>query len=249
MGFLFTIFCGKIIKNMSGKTIQLSPNSLNLFLECQQCFWLDKNKGIKRPPAYPYALNSAVDELLKEEFDAYRAKKLIHPLLKENNIKATLFGNQKLLNQWRSNLAGIRYFDEKLGATLFGAPDDALEFANGKIAPLDYKSTGSMAKNIYDRFQLQLDTYTYLMERNGFETARKGYLAFYVVDKSKGFIDRLPFRKEIIEIKTDPEDIYEIFEDAVLCLKKDSPPKHSEDCKFAKWFDKAKKYIATLNNN
>jgi len=224
------------------KAILLSPNSLNLYLECPHCFWLDKNLGIKRPPPYPYALNSAVDALLKEEFDAYRAKKLIHPLLKENNIKAHLFPNQKLLNQWRNNLAGIRYFDPELKATLFGAVDDVLEFENGKIAPLDYKSTGSTAANVYDRFQLQLDTYTFLMEKNGFQTPRKGYLAFYVVDKSKGFLDRLPFRKEFMEIETNPSDVYAIFKEAVDCLRKDSPPKHSADCKFAKWLNEARKY-------
>jgi len=224
------------------KAIQLSPNSLNLYLECPHCFWLDKNEGIKRPPPYPYELNSAVDELLKEEFDAYRAKKLICPLLKENNIDAVLFSNQKLLNQWRNNLAGIRYFDEKLNATLFGAIDDVLEFENGKIAPLDYKSTGSSAEKIYDRFQLQLDTYTFLMEKNGYETARKGYLAFYIVDKSKGFIDRLPFRKEIVKIVTNPDDVYEIFKDAVEVLRKDFPPKHSTDCAYKKWLDGANKY-------
>ena len=76
---------------MPEKNIQLSPNSLNLYLDCPHCFWLDKNKGIKRPPPYPYALNSAVDALLKEEFDAYRTRKMAHPLLKENNIKAHLF--------------------------------------------------------------------------------------------------------------------------------------------------------------
>lgn len=224
------------------KSIQLSPNSLNLFLECPHCFWLDKNTGIKRPPAYPYALNIAVDDLLKEEFDAYRLRKLIHPLLKENHIKASLFSNQKLLNQWRSNLAGIRYFDTDLQATLFGAVDDVLEFSDGKIAPLDYKSTGSTAEKIYDRFQLQLDTYTFLMEKNGFTTPKKGYLAFYVVDKSKGFIDRLPFRKEIMEIDTNPSDIYEIFKEAVNCLRSSSPPKHSRDCQFNKWLVKAEKY-------
>jgi len=227
---------------MSEKAIQLSPNSLNLYLECPHCFWLDKNLGIKRPPPYPYALNSAVDALLKEEFDAYRAKKLVHPLLKENNIKAHLFSNQKLLNQWRNNLAGIRYFDQELSATLFGAVDDVLEFADGKIAPLDYKSTGSTAAKIYDRFQLQLDTYTFLMEKNGFKTPHKGYLAFYVVDKSKGFIDRLPFRKEMVEIDTNPSDIYEIFKDAVGVLRKDTPPPHSSDCKFAKWLKGASGY-------
>jgi len=183
----------------NGKVPQLSPNSLNLYLDCQHCFWLDKNKGIKRPPPYPYALNSAIDSLLKEEFDAYRKKNLPHPLLEESGIKAHLFGNQKLLNQWRNNYAGIRYFDQDLNATLFGAVDDVLEFKGLKLAPLDYKSTGSSAANVYDRFQLQLDTYTFLLEKNGYKTPRKGYLAFYIVDKSRGFIDRLPFRKEIMK--------------------------------------------------
>jgi len=222
------------------KAIQLSPNSLNLYLECPHCFWLDKNLGIKRPPAYPYALNLSVDDLLKEEFDTYRIKGLPHPMLQENNINAKLFSNQKLLNQWRNNLAGIRYFDEGLQATLFGAVDDILEFDDGKIAPLDYKSTGSSAINIYDRFQLQLDIYTFLMEKNGYKTTKKGYLAFYIVDKSRGFIDRLPFRKEIIEIETNSSDVYEIFRDAVLLLKNPTPPNHNQDCLFNKWLKEAK---------
>jgi len=217
------------------KSIQLSPNSLNLYLECPHCFWLDKNMGVKRPPPYPYALNSAVDSLLKDEFDTYRAKNLPHPMLKDNNINAHLFPNQNLLNQWRNNFAGIRFFDPDLQATLFGAVDDVLEFEEGKIAPLDYKSTGSTAANVYDRFQLQLDTYTFLMEKNGFKTTREGYLAFYIVDKSRGFIDRLPFRKEMVQIDTNPSDIYEIFKDAVNCLKQSSPPPHSSDCKFGAW--------------
>lgn len=221
------------------KQIQLSPNSLNLYLDCPHCFWLDKKCGIKRPPPYPYALNSAVDVLLKEEFDAYRQRNEIHPLLLESKIKARLFPNQNLLNQWRDNFAGIRYFDRELEATLFGAVDDILEFEGGKLAPLDYKSTGSKVANIYDRFQLQLDTYTFLLEKNGYKTPRKGYLAFYVVDKSRGFIDRLPFRKEMHEIETNPADIFEIFKDAVSVVKSTNPPGHSRDCQFLKWFEGA----------
>ena len=52
------------------------------------------------------------------------------------------------------------------------------------------------------------------MEKNGFATPRKGYLAFYIVDKSKGFIDRLPFRKEVVEIETNPSDVYGTFKQA-----------------------------------
>lgn len=232
------------------KAVNLSPNSLNLYLECQQCFWLDKNFGIKRPPPYPYALNSAVDTLLKEEFDAYRKRGEAHPLLSESKIKAKLFANQQLLNQWRNNFSGIRYYDPELKATLFGAVDDILEFpdkgesASGGLAPLDYKSTGSKVANVYDRFQLQMDTYTFLLEKNGFKTTRKGYLAFYIVDKDKGFIDRLPFRKEIHQLETNPSDIYQVFREAVLLLRKDTGVPHSQDCLFGKWLDQASKFLA-----
>ena len=43
----FIIFGRDKIYYMVEKNIQLSPNSLNLFLECPHCFWLDKNLGIK----------------------------------------------------------------------------------------------------------------------------------------------------------------------------------------------------------
>lgn len=220
---------------MNQRPIQLSPNSLNLFLECPCCFWLDKKQGIKRPPPYPYALNMAVDVLLKEEFDQYRLKGERHPLMIDNNIQARLFPNQKLLDQWRNNLNGIRFYDERLAATIFGALDDVLEFPDGKLAPLDYKSTGSSVATIYDRFQLQMDVYTYLLEKNGFPTTRKGYLAFYIVDKQNGFVDRLPFKKELHEIETNPQDVPEIFSDAVSVLRQNNLPSHSADCKFGYW--------------
>jgi hypothetical protein len=221
------------------KPIQLSPNSLNLYLECPHCFWLDKKQGIKRPPPYPYALNAAVDLLLKEEFDKYRKKKELHPLLVAYNIPAKLFPNQELLNEWRNNFKGIRYYDAELDATLFGAVDDILEFTDGKLAPLDYKSTGSKVATVYDRFQLQMDVYTFLLEKNGYKTVRKGCLAFYVVDKENGFADRLPFKKEIHMIDTDPSYVPGIFKEAVELLRKDTPPPHNQDCKFGQWLKDA----------
>lgn len=232
-----------VMKNQYNiEKIQLSPNSLNLYLECPHCFWLEKKMGVKRPPPYPYALNSAVDTLLKQEFDSYRIKGETHPLVAANNIPAKLFSNQELLNQWRSNFSGIRYFDQELGATLFGAVDDVLEFPDGKLAALDYKSTGSKVANVYDRFQWQLDIYTYLLEKNGFKTPRKGYLAFYVVDKTNGFNDRLPFKKELHTIDTNPDDVYPLFKEAVEVLRKDVPPAHNSDCKFIAWFNGEKPY-------
>ncbi|MFH1714332.1 MAG: PD-(D/E)XK nuclease family protein [Candidatus Nealsonbacteria bacterium] len=224
---------------MAKKDIKLSPNSLNLYLECPLCFWLEKREGIKRPQPYPYALNAAVDLLLKEEFDRYRAKDEPHPLLTIHNIPAKLWPNQKLLNEWRNNFKGIRYYDRKLEATLFGAVDDILEFNNGALAPLDYKSTGSTVPHVYDRFQLQMDIYTFLLEKNGYTTNRKGCLAFYVVDKQNGFEDKLPFKKEIQMIETDPDHVQSLFKEAVNLLRQDQAPGHQPDCKFGQWFNLA----------
>ncbi len=227
---------------MNNKPIQLSPNSLNLYLECPHCFWLEKRRGIKRPPPYPYALNTAVDTLLKQEFDSYRKEGKPHPLIAANNIQAKLFPNQDLLNQWRSNFSGIRFYNSELDATLFGAVDDILEFEGGKLAPMDYKSTGSTVATVYDRFQTQMDIYTYLLEKNGFLTPKKGYLAFYIVDKGNGFGDRLPFRKELHEIETNPSDVPELFKEAVLLLRGETPPPHSPDCKYGLWLKQANNF-------
>jgi hypothetical protein len=223
-------------------SIKLSPSSLNLFLECPCCFWLEKKKGIRRPQPYPYALNAAVDLLLKQEFDGYRNQKISHPLLLEKKLNAKLFANQMLLNKWRNNFEGIRHFDKETGVTLFGAVDDVLEFPDGKLAPLDYKSTGSAVPTVYDRFQLQMDVYTYLLEKNGYKTPRKGYLAFYVVDKGSGFDGKLPFKKELQEIDTDPLGVVETFKNAVAVLKREVPPPHSSDCEHGKWLSRAGKF-------
>lgn len=222
--------------------IQLSPNSLNLYLECPCCFWLEKKAKIKRPQPYPYALNIAVDFLLKKEFDGYRKKGGSHPLLESHQIKAKLFQNQELLNQWRNNFSGIRYYDQDLKAIIFGAVDDILEFEDGKLAPLDYKSSGSATANVYDRFQIQMDVYTYLLEKNGFLTPRKGYLAFYLVDKENGFEGRLPFKKELREIETDPSDIHQLFKEAVALLKREVPPPHSRECQYGGWLEKVSNF-------
>jgi len=224
---------------MSNQKIKISPKALNLYFECPLCFWLEKNKRIKRPAPFPYELNTEVDELLKQDFDKHRVRGGSHPLLEANNIPAELFQNQKLLDEWRDNSRGLRYYDEKLGATLFGVVDDILDFGQVKLAPFDYKSTGKSVVKIYDRFQLQMDVYTYLLEKSGYSTPRKGILAFYVVDKENSFEDKLPFRKEIHIIDTDPSYIQKVFKEAVEFLQKAAPKEHSPECMFGKWLEKS----------
>lgn len=52
-----------------GQAFKLSRSKIDLFLNCPRCFYFDRRLGVARPPGFPFALNSAVDHLLKLEFD------------------------------------------------------------------------------------------------------------------------------------------------------------------------------------
>ena len=228
------------IKYMS---ITLSPRSLSLYLECPHCFWLDKKMGVKRPQTFPYDLNQTMDALMQEEFDYYRRRGEQHPLLEKNKIKAKLFSNKKLLERWRDSKRGLQFSPRELKATLLGAVDDILEFSDGSLAPLDYKATNKKISKVYDEFQLQMDAYAFLLSKNGYTVRPKAYMAFYIVDADRGFVDSIPFRKELVEIKTDPTEIYEIFTEAVALIKKDKPPRHSRECLFGTWAVEDKDFL------
>ena len=64
---------GKRSRNLfnpeSPEPFKLSRSRIDTFLNCQRCFYIDRRLGVDRPPGFPFALNSAVDTLLKKEFD------------------------------------------------------------------------------------------------------------------------------------------------------------------------------------
>lgn len=53
----------------SSEPFKLSRSKIDLFLSCPRCFYFNRRLGVARPPGFPFALNSAVDHLLKLEFD------------------------------------------------------------------------------------------------------------------------------------------------------------------------------------
>ena len=215
------------------KPIQLSPSSLDLFLECPCCFWLEKRQGIRRPPPYPYALNSAVDLLLKEEFDGYRRKQEPHPLLTAHNIPAKLFPNQDLLNQWRSNFSGIRYYDKDLDAVLVGALDDCL-VNEGKYIPVDYKTRGfDITEGGESFYQNQLNCYSFLLAANEFKQPSYAYLIYFIPREVK-IGGSVIFSVEVKKVSTSIEAARKTFEKAALLLRGEAPTSHSE-CQFCSW--------------
>ncbi len=219
--------------------ITLSRWQLELFVECPRCFWLLKQHGIRQPEGYPLAINTAIDALLKAEFDEYRTKGEPHPILTEHRITAKLFHDPRRLQEWRSSAQGLRWTDPETGHTLHGAVDDLLEFPDGSLAVLDYKSSGAREITIYPSYQLQMDVYTFLLQRLGYRTAPKAFFAFFLVVKDEGFRDRLPFRRTLVPVTPQPGRVLELFRQAVALALSGQMPEPGKKCDICRWFSEA----------
>ena len=248
---------------MISNTIKISRSGLKLFLDCPRCFWLDVRHKIKRPPSYPYTLSSAVDFLVKQEFDKYRVKGELPPILKKffrddpaesltadrqqkerafNGASAKLFRGEQL-SEWRNNFKGIRYYDENLNAILYGAVDDILEFSDGSLAVVDYKSSGSKEITIYDDYQKQMDIYSYILEKNGFVMQPEAFFVFFLVLKDGGgFENALPFREELKIIRTNTSWVESAFERAIETARQDTPPVNPNHCDHCHFVQRASEF-------
>lgn len=208
--------------------IKLSPSTLNLFLECPLCFWMQFRKGISHPSSIFPSLPSGMDRVLKAHFDSYREKGLLPPELSElDGMK--LFDKMELLKVWRNNLKGIAYEDKKVGAILRGAVDDVLVDGK-KLVVLDFKTRGfPLKEDTHESYQEQLNIYTYLLEKNGFDAEHYAYLLFYYPNMVNGDGSVL-FNRKLVKMKTSPSDAEKLFHSAVKLLQDDEPPKESDDC-------------------
>ena len=82
---------------------RISRSKIDLFLECPRCFYLDRRLGFSRPSIPGFALNSAVDTLLKNEFDILRKQKKPHALMDEYGIDAIPYEHPDL-PIWRDDV-------------------------------------------------------------------------------------------------------------------------------------------------
>ncbi|HZZ99731.1 MAG TPA: PD-(D/E)XK nuclease family protein [Candidatus Paceibacterota bacterium] len=224
-------------------TIKLSRSSLKLFQDCPRCFWLDLHHKIRRPPGFPYTLSSAVDFLVKQEFDKYRREGTLPPVFARHNFQAKLFADPRL-TAWRDNRQGVQYFDEDLNAILYGAVDDVLQMNDGSLAVVDYKSTGSREIRIYDDYQKQMEVYSWLVGRNGFQAHTEAYFVYYQVDKSGGgFANALPFIEQLKAVKVNTSWVPDVFEQAVMVARRDTPPEIETFCEHCKYVQDAGKFF------
>lgn len=138
----------------------------------------------------------------------------------------------ELLEVWRNNLKGIQWTDEK-GNVFRGAVDSILQ-KDDKLIVLDYKTRGyPLKEDTAGNYQEQLDTYNFLLRKNGYGTEDYGFLLFYHPDKVNGNGD-VVFHKELVKMEIDVGNAERLFKEALSILEGELPDSN-EECGFCKW--------------
>jgi hypothetical protein len=200
---------------------KISRSKIDLFCECPRCAFLDLRLGVKRPSGPAFTLNNAVDELLKREFDGYRADGTPHPLMAHYGIDALPMQHDRL-DEWRDALRrGIAYHHEETNLMVRGGVDDVWQTPRGELIVVDYKATSkkegpSTVADLYPSYKRQMEIYQWLFRRNGFSVSPTGYFV-YVNGKSdaKAFDGKLEFDACLIAYAGDDSWV----EDALRSLK------------------------------
>ncbi len=197
--------------------IKLSPSALNFFLGCPTCFWLSYNKRIEPPSGPMPSITNGLDRVIKEYMNRYRSREI--PPLLQGRVPGRLIGFLPVTLS--ANIEGNAFN---------GRLDECVVLENGLHAPLDHKTKGFAPRNndVHEAYQLQMDSYTLLLEKNGHPVSKTGYIVYYYPDFGE-LHKGVPFRVHVSEIKTDPEKALKVFRDAVKCLE-GNEPEPNKDC-------------------
>ena len=222
----------------SSKPFKLSRSKIDSFMNCQRCFYLDRKLGVSQPPGFPFNINSAVDELLKKEFDYYRSIKEQHPYMKNLDINVLPYQN-KDLDDWRQNFKGVQYFDEKNNFIITGAVDDIwIDVDTNELIVVDYKSTSkntdvSINEDWQVGYRRQMDIYQWLLRKNGYSVSSTGFFVYCNGDKSKErFNNTITFKVSILKYEANSEWIENSISKIKLLLDQDMIPEYTESCSY-----------------
>jgi hypothetical protein len=225
----------------STKPYRISRSGLELFHDCPRCFYYDKRIGHARPPGFPFNLNSAVDALLKREFDDYRRRRKPHPLMKQAGIQAIPFAHPDL-DKWRTNFTGVQALHGPTNLLVTGAVDDLWENTRGELIVVDYKATAKAAEitelneDWHASYKRQIEIYQWLLRQIGFMVSPTAYWVYANGDAAAERFDQtLRFRMTVIEYQGADDWVDDHIKAAKKCLMRKTPPPAAEGCDFCEF--------------
>lgn len=227
----------------SPAVFRLSRSKIDLFLECPRCFYQDRKLGVGRPPGFPFSLNSAVDELLKREFDVHRAKGTKHPLQKKYKINAKPMAHEKL-DEWRDSLRrGITFHHSLTNFLITGGIDDLWVKPKGELIIVDYKATSKKEEVNLDAdwqigYKRQMEVYQWLFRQNGFPVSDTGYFVYCNGNSdAKAFDAKLEFTIKLIPYTGKTDWVEPTLLDAYRCLQTSALPAAGKECDYCRYVE------------
>ncbi|EKD32791.1 MAG: hypothetical protein ACD_76C00147G0008 [uncultured bacterium] len=221
----------------SGQPFKLSRSKIDMFLQCQRCFYLDRRLGIGRPSSFPFNLNIAVDKLLKKEFDSHRARGSRHPLMEAYGVDAIPFEHD-MMDEWRENFKGVQFHHKETNLIITGAVDDLWVNPQNELIVVDYKATSKDGDvNIDADWQIgykrQMEVYQWLLRKNKFTVSNQGYFVYCngQTDR-KAFDGKLEFDIKVIPYTGDDSWVDIAIIEARSCLNRNEVPKADEACEY-----------------
>lgn len=225
--------------NYGGPNWKLSRSKLDLFISCPRCFYIDNKLGTARPAGFPFNLNSAVDTLLKKEFDIFRLKKQPHTLMQKFSVDAIPYEHPDL-DEWRENFKGIQHL-HSTGLTVSGAVDDIWINPQGELIVVDYKSTSkdgqvTLDAEWQDGYKRQMEFYQWLLRQKGFKVSNTGYFVYANGRTDLDMFDaKLEFDIDIIPYEGNENWVEQAILDAKACLDGEKIPESGNECEYCQY--------------
>lgn len=230
----------KLYDSQSKAPFKISRSKIDLFVECPRCFYLDRRLGLERPSMPGWPLNSAVDILLKNEFDLLRKNGEAHELMKKYGVDAIPF-NHPDIEEWRNNFKGKEYLHEKTNLLIFGAVDDVWINKNKELIIVDYKATStkeeiSLEDEYKQGYKKQLEIYQWIFRMSGFDVSDVAYIVYANASKNRPKFDgilefELTLHKHLGDTSWIEPAVFEIKK----CLDSPEIPGPSENCEYCRY--------------
>jgi len=245
---------GSVYVRGSDSIFKISRSKFNNFLQCKRCFYLERVKGLKDPSMPGWSLNSAVDELLKKEFDEFRKKQKPHTFIKKNNLNLVPFQHDQI-DYWRNALrGGISFLDTNTNIEIHGGVDDLwFDPETKELVVVDYKAqsnntpveTKSYLSNIYHQgYKIQMDIYVHILRRMNFKVSDTAY--FYVCNGDKNyekFDGALNFTTTLVPYQTNTSWIDQKIIEMKQTLDSETVPKINKSCEKCMYLSAGKDFI------
>ncbi len=239
-----------IYDSESTEPYKLSRSKIDLFLNCPRCFYIDRRLGVGRPPGFPFNLNSAVDALLKKEFDIHRAANKAHPMMKAYGLDAVPYSHEKM-DEWRDSLhAGITYLHKPTNLLITGGVDDVwVDNKTKELIIVDYKATSKDGEVSLDAdwqigYKRQMEIYQWLFRQNGFKVSDTGYFVYCNGRRdNESFDGKLDFDVKLIPYTGDGSWVEGTIFDMKKCLDSDFIPEQSADCDYCNYIEAVKEVV------